>query len=151
MNIITAVKKFGESMKVSTLDGAIKVMREKKNIYSEAKTKASLLHAEFEEAEAVVMQLMEECGKTKYIVEGLGITSVREDTKVKWADVDSELFLSELYKRDRGAYYGLVSVNYQSLNSWYNAERGEEAKVDYPGMPEEPIRRKVLRFTTKGK
>lgn len=130
------------------LDTAAKVMQELREDYDEKKKKSSEAFAAYEEAKYLLLSMLTECGKTKYVVEGLGTVSkiFKKSTKVP-KDVDSKRKMLQ-YFRDLGAeeYINFVSIHSATLNSYVNAQLEVNPDFILPGVGEQKITEE-LRFT----
>jgi hypothetical protein len=130
------------------LDNAIIAMKEKKEIYEEAKAASTTAYKIYEDAEYRVIQLLETCGKTKYIVDGVGTAS--SSTKLSYPTPKTreqkEKFFEYLKSQSEDIFYAYASVNSQSLNSFCK-EAYENGADHIPGI-DEPTEQKTLRFTS---
>lgn len=95
----------------------------------EARAEVDLLEAQLKEKQkrfgdllAKVQSVMEATGLDKFHVAGYGlIYSVNRFTVTMPKDAASkELFFD--YLKSQGAYEGMITVNYQTLNGWYKKE-----------------------------
>lgn len=135
------------------LDNLVKQMQEQYAEYEAAKKHAAGLLETYNETEAKVLETLRLAGKKKYFVEGLGTVSIR--TKFQVTTPKSleakQAFFKFLAEKGEAVYYGILSVNSQTLNSFYNAELKAAQEVgagnfSIPGI-DEPTHRDTIAFT----
>ena len=124
----------------------------KKKVASEAYALAT-------EHDAKILQALKDAGKQKYVVDGVGTISIRQQEVVRVPSGLEEKQAFFRFLRDQGAevFYSLVSVNSQTLNSWYRQKSEENSRLGIAGFSApglgDPTMRETLSFTTakKGK
>jgi hypothetical protein len=105
------------------------------------------ISSELEESKRKILSYMEHFEKDSYKSSGINFI-VREDFTVKMPkDLDKKKDLFG-YLEERGIFHELISVNHQTLNSFYNAEfekAKEEGNLDFkvPGI-DPPALLKIL-------
>lgn len=121
--------------------------------YEEAKKKSNELHAAYEETERKVLETLRQAGKKKYFVEGLGTISIRTKFQVKVPSSleAKEKFFKYLSAKGKAVYFKLLTINSQTLNSYYNAELKAAQETgagnfSIPGI-DEPTHRDTIAFT----
>lgn len=107
------------------LDKLIAEMRQAESEYDEAKKIATEKNAIREEKRQLVLDTLKACGKSKYHVDGLGTASLVTVMSVntpKTIDEKRELFKYIRAQHGDDALMALLSINYQSLNSFVRTE-----------------------------
>lgn len=120
--------------------------------YDVAKKASSELFALAEEVDAKILAALKAAGKSKYYVDGLGTMGITQReivTVPKTIEAKRKLFD---YLREIGEefFYSMLTVNSNTLNSWYNAKSEEAAEKGtlgflVPGV-DQPTMRETLRF-----
>ena len=139
------------SITVEELEGLIKDYTSKRKIYEEHKAAASEKYKETEAAENKVVEALQALGKKSYKVEGLGtFTRVMKEVVTVPKDLDKkrEFFewIEVTYGKD--VLDTMVSVNHQTLNSFYRQEADkhkDEAVFAIPGI-EAPTSTETVSF-----
>lgn len=132
------------------LDVLIKDMLDKRDDYETAKNVSNEADEKHKIAKAKVLSALQSLGKSKYYAEGLGTVSKVTTMKVTVPKDDASKKLFFQYLQERGLFDSMATVNYQTLNAFYNEEaeaakaRGELLSV--PGV-DMPIAEDNLRFT----
>lgn len=144
-----------ESITTAELDEAVSLLKELKDEYEEKKRFSDLAHGAYEDQRNYLVSLLGKIGKKKYEAEGIGTISVSSKLKVKYPlTLEGRLeFLNYLKGRyGEEGLANLVSVNYNTLQSFYNdefnaaAESGEHVDTfSIPGILE-PEESKTLSF-----
>ena len=130
------------------LDAKVLDMLKKRAEYEAKKEEASNLYKEYEQAEYELLETLQQCGKTKYIVEGVGTASVgmKKSTQVP-KDVNSKReMLAYFQGLGEMEYLNFVSVNSMTLNSYINAQLENDPDFTIPGVGPQTIS-PTLRFT----
>lgn len=107
------------------LDSLIEEMRKAEEEYDKAKAVASDLGKVRDQKRQLVLDTLKACGKSKYHVDGLGTASlvtVMSVTTPKSLEEKRELFKYIRTKHGDDALTALLSINYQSLNSFVRTE-----------------------------
>lgn len=116
-----------------------------RNRLEEHKKEQKKLQEEYDAIERKVMGIMTECGKDKYYAQGLGTLyfSNRDTVTMPKDPADREAFFN--YLKEKGAFEGLITVNSQTLNSFYKQEAEIANSPDFkiPGIGT-PTRIKTL-------
>ncbi len=140
----------------SELDDLGKKYQAKYAEYETAKAISSTLYAEAEELEGKLVEALNQAGKSKYHVEGIGTFSFQNKMSVKTPKtIDEKKLLFEYIRTTHGEVFYLdkISVNSQTLNKLYNEdlasakERGVDPSLFHiPGL-EQPTVMQSLRLT----
>lgn len=138
------------------MDALVKDMLDKKAEYDLKKDISNAANEAYEEARARLLGALDAAGKSKYHVDGLGTVSKVTTYKVTTPkDIgDKKKMLTYFRQQGPEVYLSLVSVPYQSLNSYFNQEaeaaqaRGEVFSI--PGV-EAPVASDNIRFTKERK
>ena len=127
-----------EEISLLDMDKAIEVLREAKDLYTEASKTSKALYADVKKFESQVVDMMERSGKKRYIAEGIGQVSISENLSVATPKTpeEKEAFFAWL-KEEMGqdGYLTYATVNSASLNSLYKqkveeyGERGEVLEI----------------------
>lgn len=142
----------GGSVDVAALDNLVREMKAAEAEYEEAKKASTEKLRKYEEIEKKVMDTLVACGKSKWIVDGLGtaylinkfVTKTPKTNEDKKALFD---YINNKYGSD--TLISKLSINHQTLNSFCNEERellakeGKLAKI--PGT-EDPVHETYLGF-----
>jgi hypothetical protein len=135
-----------EEISTSDLDQAVTFLRLAKDEYTSAKRISDEHHAAMKEREVTLMKLMERAGKEKYICEGVGLVTISKGLSVKTPKTpeQKEAFFNWLREHEgEDAYHAYMTVNSNSLNSFYNlknreyGERGEILEIAGLDQPTE--------------
>jgi hypothetical protein len=136
-----------EGMDTNIINEASKKWRDKYAKYKAAKDTSDNLHKEAELLKYELRDILEEAGIEKYFVPDLG-TVYTKVTKTwsfpKDPDKKTEFFGSVREKHGDEVLQGLITVAYQTLNSYCKGE-AENGSSDFPGL-EEPKERKDIGF-----
>ena len=127
------------SITTEQLDAAVKKLVEldadmeaKKKVYREADEK-------YETQRSYVLSLLQETGKTKYHVDGVGTVSMAIKTAVKVPKdpSDKRAMIDYFLKLEEGHVYpAYLSVNHNVLNSYINQQLEAEPEFKMPGVSE---------------
>jgi hypothetical protein len=125
---------------IEQLDNAVKDLVVKRKNYDEAKKESDFLHGQFEEKKQEVIELLNQAGKTSYRVDGVALISASVIKKVKTPKTLEEkaAFFDWLKtKHGEDGFFTYATINYNSLNSLYNAELAESGEEQFtlPGIP----------------
>ena len=121
------------------MDNAVKVLRELKDVYLAENAKVKELHDAYKQQEARVISLLQQAGKTKYVVEGIGQVITTESLYVPTPKTpeQKQAFFNWLREElGEDGYYTYATVNSNSLNSLYKqkveeyGERGEILDIE---------------------
>lgn len=121
------------------MDNEVRKLRELKDQYTEASTKAKEINAVYKEQEAKIISLLAQAGKTKYVVEGVGQVITTENLYVPTPKTpeQKQAFFNWLREElGEDGYYTYATVNSNSLNSLYKqkveeyGERGEVLDIE---------------------
>lgn len=121
-----AAESFGEEkITVEEMDALLTEYVEKRRLYDEAKKASSEAYGDLSVVENKVMSALKATGKKSYRLDGVGLfTKVEKQVVTVPKDVEKkrDLFawIAEQYGKD--VLDGMVSINHQKLNSFYNAE-----------------------------
>ena len=118
------------------IDLSVAKMASLKSAYEEAKRLSNDAHAHLEVAKAEVLTLLQKAGKSKYHVDGLGTVSVVGKAKVRVPKdpSDKKAMLDYFASKGEEVFNQTVTVNYNSLNSWYNQELEQDPLFRMPGV-----------------
>tara|TARA_R100000234_G_C4915066_1_gene141588 strand:- start:159 stop:578 length:420 start_codon:yes stop_codon:yes gene_type:complete len=127
-------------MTLKDLDALVKQMRDEYEKYSECRAQAAIHDRVCKRLKIEILDVLNENGKSKYHVDGLGMVSVKNNYKVTVPkNPEDKLKMLEYFKNfGENIYADNVSVNYQRLNSWYNAEveeQGPDFQIPGVGAP----------------
>lgn len=125
------------------LDQAVELMRSLETEYKSAKEISTQAHHVLQEAKATLIHMLQNAGKSKYHVDGLGTASLVTKLKVRTPkDLVAKDLLFKYIKDNYGddGVLSYASVNYQALNKFYNDEfeialadgRGDDFSI--PGL-----------------
>ena len=126
-------------LSIEQMDRAVTALRELKDEYQTENTKVKELYAKVKEAEAKVISLLQQTGKTRYIVEGVGQVSTTETLSVstpKTPEQKQAFFAWLREELGEDGYLTYATVNSNSLNSLYKqkveeyGERGEVLRIE---------------------
>lgn len=130
------------------LDDKIFAMVEARAAYEVKKKESSEAYGEYKTLQNELLDMLQKCGKTKYIAEGLGTVSsiLKKSTKVP-KDLDAKREMLTYFRSlGEAEYLNFVSVNSMTLNSYVNSKIAEDPDFILPGVGEQTIT-KELRFT----
>jgi hypothetical protein len=136
----------------TTIDLAVRDYVEARREYEEAKTLSNDKHAVMEEKEFHMQSLLEQAGKSKYHVDGIGTVQTISKLTVqtpKTPEDKAKLFTWLKNKLGADGFLTYVSVNHNSLNSLYKnmfEEATDKATFSIDGIGQ-PVERKEIRFT----
>lgn len=144
------------SVTVEELDTLARKYQAKYAEYEAAKTISATLYAESEELEGKLVEALNQAGKSKYHVEGIGTFSFQNKMSVKVPKtLEEKKQLFEYIRTTHGEVFYLdkISVNSQTLNKLYNEdlatakERGVDPSLFHiPGL-QQPTVMQSLRLT----
>lgn len=134
-----------ETITTAELDAEVAKLRDLKDTYEAKKRESDNAHGDYQTQRLYLVSLLSKAGKKKYEAEGIGLISLSSKLKVKYPKTleDRLRFLAYIDKK-----YGsegmadLVSVNYQTLQSFYNGEfeeaasQGSADSFEVPGISE---------------
>jgi hypothetical protein len=137
---------------LATLDGMVKELVELRKVYQDRKDIASRAYEEVEAMEAKISSVLQASGKSKYFVDGVGTAYLINKYVIRSPkDNQSKQLLFDYIKQHHGedVLMSKLSINHQSLNSFYNEEVAALAKegktAQIPGI-EEPVHEVNLGF-----
>lgn len=134
-----------ESITTAMLDEEVGKLKAYKDDYEEKKKESDKAHGDYNTQRLYLVSLLSKAGKKKYEAEGIGTIYVSSKLKVKYPqDIEGRQSFLEYVKGRYGeeAMANLVSVNYQTLQSFYNeefqaaAESGDASTFQIPGIKE---------------
>lgn len=134
------------------MDDMVAELRRRRTLYDEANATKKVLHENYKDQEAMVIEALAQSGKDTYIAEGVGRVTKVEKMAVRVPSTPEQKvaffnWLKENMGEDVATQY--TSVNSQALNSLYNqlleefALKGEV--LDIAGL-DIPITRTELSF-----
>lgn len=142
-----------EKIDVSAMDAMIHEYQRKRQAHEEAKEVASAKYKELEEIENKVLSTLEATGKSKYFVDGIGTVSKISKYVVRVPkDLEDKRKMFAWLAENHGPDVRdtMLSINHQTLNSFYNAEEESRRKLGNPNFSipgvELPVEEKSLRF-----
>ena len=140
---------------VEELDFAVNMLKELRHEYDQAKELSNRAHFKYKKHQELLIELLESSGKTKYHVDGVGLAYLVKKFKVSMPKdiAKKEELYKYIAKKGKEVLYAMTSINYNTLNSFYNAELEVElgkgnAGFQVPGM-EAPIGETTLGFRKK--
>ena len=127
-----------KEISVAEMDAALTKLRELKEDYSNKKKESDAAYREVKEQEAVVIQMLADCGKKKYISDAGKATLVEELTVTtpKTPEEKRAFFNWLLEHQGQDVHDHYLSVNSRSLNTLFKtlseeyAQRGEVLEID---------------------
>lgn len=134
-----------ESITTKMLDEEVEKLQQLKTEYEAAKKISNSAHDLYEEQRKYVVLMLSKAGKNKYEAEGVGTVSVSTKLKVKYpAELTGRLEFLDYVEKKYGeeGLANLVSVNYNTLQSFYNEEfssaidEGQGDTFQIPGVSE---------------
>lgn len=147
------------TLNMSEMDALVRKSEELYTDYEAKKKVASQAFAEYEKVEAMIMQALRDAGKKSYKVDGIGTVTIIQKSQVlvpKSIEAKKKFFQ---YLRAKGeeTLFGMVTVNSNTLNSWFNRELDEASAqgvlgFSVPGI-DGPTMRETMMFkkdTKKG-
>ncbi len=144
-----------KSLNLAEMDALVKQSKEAWEKYDAKKAEASELNADAEAIDAKIMQALKDAGKKKYHVQGIGTIMRIEKLTVKVpAGIDQKReFFAFLKKKGEEFYLSTLTVNSNTLNSWYNREadiasanrKADSPAFSVPGI-DQPTVRESLRL-----
>ena len=140
-----------EEISFKDMDDAVRRVKEIRTAKDELKGQADKINAELTHAEEVLLDLMTRAGKQSYKLEGVAAISIVNKLSVttpKTVNEKRAFFQWVENKYGKDAADGMMSVNSQTLNSFYNTEMEKElaignADFNIPGVPA-PVSRTTL-------
>lgn len=138
------------SVDLAQMDQMIIKYKNLREEYDDAKKVAADKWAEVEAIQELVMAALESAGKKSYKVDGVGTFSVVTKQVVgmpKTIEEKTMLFDHLQSKYGDETLVSLLTINWQSLNSFYNdeAEKSEDPMFSFPGLAA-PTAKKEPRF-----
>lgn len=131
----------GESINVAALDQMVKEVAEAWDTHAKLKKVAAEAYEVAAKMEAQIIATLQAANKTKYFVDGVGTTYLINKYIVKTPkdNASKEKFFKYIEDRyGRDVLTSKLSVNHQSLNSFYNEEVVALAKegriAEVPGI-----------------
>lgn len=152
MNLDEWNKVSEKELNLSEMDELIKTYVQARAKYDEMKEAASEQYKAVDELEKKVMDVLKASNKKSYVVDGLGRATIKhkyvvttpKTSETKWAVLK---YIEETYGPDVRDTY--ISINHQSLNSFYNQEKEVHAtnpNFTIPGL-DLPTLQESLSFT----
>ena len=141
------------SLNVAEMDELITKSAEAWEKHDAAKAIASELYKEAEAIDEKILLALKDAGKSKYFVDGVGTMSIVSKLSVvvpKSLEAKKKFF-AHLKKKGEALLYSMLTVNSNTLNSWYNEEINqaeESGKAEgflVPGI-DQPTTRESLRL-----
>ncbi len=132
------------------MDDLIIELRNKRDIYEEAKKLATAAYNDYEETEKRAINALTANKRTKYEVEGVAMvymTHKESYTTPKTAGAKAELFNYIGKKYGKEALLGMTSINSATLNAWANQESATGV-MSIPGL-EAPTATETLNMRRK--
>jgi len=136
---------------VVQLDEQMKKMVDARNEYDAKKLISNEADAIAQAEKSNMLALLQKCGKTSYSATGLGSVSVIELLKVKMPSdfTEKKKLLDHLAAEGDDVLLNYFTVNYNSLNSYYNTKVTEALELgiifDLPGV-DLPTSEQQLRY-----
>jgi hypothetical protein len=116
------VNEESSTVSVADLDFAVREYKALRDVYDEKKKESNIAHEQMEASKATLMTLLSQAGKERYYVEDVGTVSVSKRMVVRMPrDLENKAKLID-YLRQKGIDLEFLTVNHNSLNSWYNEE-----------------------------
>lgn len=120
-----------EKVDLAAMDKIMLEYFESRKKHDKAKEESAKAYHELEEAEKRLMDILKAAGKKTYIAEGIGRITIKNKYVVttpktaesKWKVLN---YIEQEYGKE--VRDGYISVNHQSLNSFYNAEKEKHIK-----------------------
>lgn len=138
-----------EAISTHALDALVDEYVNVRSAYEKAKQISTELYHNMEEREDRLKKTLDALGKSKYFVDGVGtILLVNKLTVRTPKDQTAKRAFFGYVKDTHGEdmVWEMITVNHNSLNSFYSSERdGKEADFRLPGVPEVEAT-KELRF-----
>ena len=136
-------------MELEKLDQMVLDYKESRKHYEALSKESKEAHKVYKQKEYELLQALEESGKSKYFLDGVGtVTKVDRLSVPTPKDMDSKKALFRYLIKEGGEelLYAYATVNSQALNKFYNDTK-EEKGLDHeiPGL-EAPIVNTQLRF-----
>lgn len=124
---------------VEQLDEMVADYQRKRDVYEAAKRESSDKYKELAEAESKLQETLKAMGKKSYKLEGVGtFTRVMKEVVKTPKTNDDKTQLFEWIKQNHGpdVLMSMVSINHQTLNSFYReeAKRAEDPAFKIPGV-----------------
>lgn len=147
-----------KTLDMSQMDALVRKSQEEYAAYEAQKKIASELLKKYEETEAAIMSALRDAGKTKYHVDGVGTIYIitKSTVTVPGNPESKKKFFQYLRGKGEDVLWSLVTVNSQTLNSWFRkeeelAEGRGEVGFQIPGINGKQIRETVgFRAAKKG-
>lgn len=126
-----------KEISLTQMDDLVKLYKEARDIHTQKKAIADQAREEMEAIEKKLLHVLEETGKSSYIVNGVGLVSVvhKETVRVPQGEDKFKFFawIENNYGKDGLEKY--MTVNSQSLNSLFKLVREEGKTIDGLGEP----------------
>ena len=124
---------------VEQLDAMVADYQAKREVYEKAKRESSDRYKELAEAEGKLQETLKAMGKKSYKVEGIGtFTRVMKEVVKTPKENSHKKELFDWIKETHGpdVLMSMVSINHQTLNSFYReeAKRSEDPAFQIPGV-----------------
>jgi len=138
LDMYSHVAQDNAGISTSELDTKVESMVAAREDYDAKKKISSDAHKEYEKLKFELLEMMQLCGKDKYIVDGLGTVSknIKKTAKVP-KDIESKKALLG-YFRNLGeeVYINTVTVNSMTLNSFIKQRVDDDPTFEMPGVGE---------------
>ena len=136
---------------LAKMDEMIAEYKDCRDVYEEKKKEASKSYEDVEKIQNKIMAALEAAGKKSYKVDGLGTFSVVLKQSVSMPkDFEEKRGLFSYIIKNYGVdvFESMVTIHYQSLNSFYNQEfeKAQDPMFHLPGVSA-PTVKKEPRFT----
>lgn len=139
-----------KELSVDEMDSLVKEYKSLRDDYEEKKKVSTEAYHKYKQKEGQILEALENSNKSKYFVDGIGTVSKEEKLRVstpKDAESKKKLFK---YFRDMGPdfYLSMVTVNSNTLNSFYNQEsekHADDPTWNIPGLGEPQVQ-KTMKF-----
>jgi hypothetical protein len=137
-----------EEVSVDEIDRALQDYASKRSEYEAKKDLSNKADAECKESKRKLIEILKASGKSKWEVDGIGKASVTCKMTVRTPKDPESKKAMLTYMRSLGpeAYFGLINVNHQTLNSFYNEQKELNPEFKLPGV-EDPVAEDNIRFT----
>lgn len=139
-----------KDVSTAELDQLIKEMLGARDDYETAKKISNEADEKHKALKAKVLAIMNQIGKSKYHVDGVGSITKVTSWKVQVPKEPTKKAAFFAYLKERGVFDELVGVNYQTLNAFYNEEMNTAPGSTIPGI-DMPIADETIRFNKEKK
>ncbi len=136
---------------ISQLEQLIAELKQARQKHAQAKAVSTDLYHQLEEVEQRVMGALKAAGRSKFEAEGVAavrIQSKEEFNTPKELEHKRVLFKYIQEKYGVETLTGMLSINYQTLNSWAKKEIAEDPALQIPGLGQ-PTSSETLFFSAK--